>query len=59
MAFLRREIKGNALSHAGKGDGCVGRHAERLGGKDARENLAAVADTLEHAMRMIAAEGHG
>lgn len=27
--------------------------------KAARENLAAVADTLEHAMRMIAAEGHG
>lgn len=27
--------------------------------KAARENLAAVSDTLEHAMRMIAAEGHG
>lgn len=27
--------------------------------KAARENLGAVAGTLEHAMRMIAAEGHG
>ncbi len=27
--------------------------------KAARENLGAVVGTLEHAMRMIAAEGHG